>query len=152
MQDLQIGRCHLCATVSPMSPRRSARLRPEVAAILWAVFLAVVLLAPPSTLESTGGGFLYRFIVGDLAWADKLTHAVLFAIMAWLAHRSFAAAGTERPALKAFAISASYGLLLDLLQGFIPERATELLDILANTFGAALGAWLASKKSSTWRG
>jgi glycopeptide antibiotics resistance protein len=128
-----------------MSPRSPA-LRPDLTAALWALLLGVVLLAPASMLESAGGSW-YRIIPGDLVWADKLIHAVLFAVMAWLLHSAFVAAASARPALKAFAISALYGLLLDLLQGFIPERATELLDILANVLGAAAGAWLASKRS-----
>lgn len=72
--------------------------------------------------------------------ADKIVHAVLFALLA----------ATSRwrlgPGARVLAGVAAYAALSELVQAVaLPERGGDLLDLLADLLGAALGWWLARR-------
>jgi VanZ family protein len=78
--------------------------------------------------------------------SDKLVHAGLFLVLAILVRRSLVMLpGVRRPWLLAFALTAAYGGLTELLQlWFTVDREAELADVVADLAGAALATF--------WRG
>ncbi|MFB6203748.1 MAG: VanZ family protein [Candidatus Nanohaloarchaea archaeon] len=68
----------------------------------------------------------------------------LFPVLHFLAYFGLAASllvyfhDTERGHLEAFLAAAGFGLLLELVQSFLPYRSFSLLDITANLAGAAV--------------
>jgi VanZ family protein len=66
---------------------------------------------------------------------DKVVHACAFGLLAFLWYR------TLRSGWVAWTIAALYGLSDELHQGFVPGRARDLEDWLADMVGAALVVW-----------
>ncbi len=106
----------------------------RAALIAWAAALALVTLRPGVAVGdlpwwSLGGG--------SLAGVDAIANVLLFTPLGWNARRlgwrmrSAAAAG------------AIISLLIEVAQIFIPGRTSILGDVLLNTAGALIGAWLA---------
>lgn len=106
-------------------------------ALAWLVFVTVLSTMP--------GVQLPRF---SLIGTDKLGHAFVYGVLVWLVLRGVARAGAARSAwigFAAFAFSAGYGAFMEWVQGtFFPGRFFEWDDMIANTFGAAVG-WLAAR-------
>lgn len=73
---------------------------------------------------------------------DKLAHAAMHALLAWLLWRG-AQRATLRSAGAIVALCAAYGLAIEWGQWqFTLTRSAEALDVLANTVGAFLGVAL----------
>ncbi|MEE8366993.1 MAG: VanZ family protein, partial [Thermoanaerobaculia bacterium] len=73
-----------------------------------------------------------------------VVHFVLFSVMAWLAYLAFRDVAALRfPVLAACGFALAYGLILEGLQFYIPERFPSFADALADGFGA-LAAGLVS--------
>ena len=69
--------------------------------------------------------------------ADKLRHAGAFLVLWVLSRRSSgAAAGLLMAGLLA------YGVLIEVLQGFTPNREPSAADVLADAVGIAIGAFI----------
>lgn len=76
---------------------------------------------------------------------DKLPHALVFGILGTLvlcAMRPGTYGYSRAHALTALAIAATYGVLDEIHQHFVPGRMPDVLDVLADITGAALGIWL----------
>jgi len=73
-----------------------------------------------------------------------VVHLCEYLLFAWLLVGSLRAAGlTAREYGRlAWMYATSYGLLIELIQGFIPWRSADWRDAAANALGAALGVWL----------
>jgi len=75
---------------------------------------------------------------------DKLLHLCEYLLLAWCVVQ--AARASKFPHLKtltvAFLLSVSWGVILEGVQGWLPYRQAEWLDVVANTLGAGLGAWI----------
>lgn len=115
--------------------------RLHLPALLWALLLAILLLVPGPQGPSTDWGWLQ---IPD--FSDKVMHALLFGVAAWLFHRSLAAQRPLRPALAAaVAAAVIYGAALELLQGIpVLRRDPDFWDLVANTAGSCLyGGWAA---------
>lgn len=106
------------------------------------MLLALLLLLPADVYEGAEGGWL-EWILERGPLLDKVVHAVLFGVLAWLAFRSFDALGLSRTGLLAALVASAYGAILDLAQSLVPGRATEGLDMIADTVGAICGAIMA---------
>ena len=66
---------------------------------------------------------------------DKFAHGATFLLLSFLVHASW----PQRPFLgKPLLLLASYGLLIEAVQYFIPNRFFSLLDILADAAGIGL--------------
>ena len=72
------------------------------------------------------------------AGADKLVHATMYAVLAWLTARG-AAAPTVRAGIVVFAAVAAFGAIDEWHQGFIPGRMSEGADLVADVIGAGVG-------------
>lgn len=114
-----------------MPPR--PKLSSLLPAILWAAFVAAVLLAPGGLTPS------------DLGWADwlaqhggdKLVHLVLFFGQAFWLSRVFER-GSEGTRWNSAVLAAVYGGVLECAQLAVPGRGFEVADLAANTLGAFL--------------
>lgn len=106
-------------------------------AFAWLVFVTILSTMP--------GVQLPRF---SLIGTDKLGHAFVYGVLVWLSLRGAARAGFGPLAwagFVAFAFASGYGAFMEWVQGtFFPGRFFEWDDMIANTFGAAVG-WLLSR-------
>ncbi len=85
---------------------------------------------------------------------DKVFHALQFGLMGFFYARAAALTWPRRlrrALLFGFALTAAMGLLDELHQAFVPGRDGDLLDWLADLFGAAVGGWLYGRVRSVWR-
>lgn len=81
---------------------------------------------------------------GDLplpgGW-DKPAHAAEYALLGYFLARGL---GGRRAALLGFFLAVGYSVLDEFHQSFVPGRDPSGLDLLADAFGAGVGAWLGS--------
>ncbi len=108
-------------------------------------FLAVfiMLLIPGTAVQELAAWlqFLNRTVHasdGLLQHVDKLVHLTFFAVLAFTGYRAFGRRGRPWLLLGLF----SFAMLTEWLQGFVPGRSASLLDLLANSLGIGVGAWL----------
>ncbi len=109
------------------------RLLAWLPACIWLVFITVISVMPSVQLPQF-----------DLFAPDKLGHAMAYAGLTGLSllalRRQSGPAPTLRTSGLFFIFAAGYGALMEFIQGaFLPNRAFEFDDMLANTFGAAIG-------------
>jgi VanZ family protein len=115
----------------PGSPAGRSRL----AAAAWAVLVAVLLWAPGPEAPPRWQ-WLAAF---EAAGGDKLVHALLFAVLAWLlcgCRRGRPAAGWLAGC---FALAVAYGGLTEGGQALLGGRDPSLGDLAADALGAAAG-------------
>ena len=74
----------------------------------------------------------------ELPAADKLGHAALFFVQAWLLHRALLAQrGAGRWALPVvLAAAVAWGAITELAQRWVPGRDADVLDLVADVAGA----------------
>jgi len=79
-----------------------------------------------------------------LSWlpehADKLIHFALFAILAWLLFtpvRLNMTSSLRKCAGYSFIMATAFGIWTEWVQSGLPHREADLIDVLANTLGAA---------------
>lgn len=104
----------------------------------WAALIFVLLSLPAGLVpeEEAMESWLPLWLQAPLElWGDKIVHAGLFAVLAFLAWRS-------RPErwCKGFLWCAAYGALTELYQLFLPYRSAEWGDVAADVGGVALVA------------
>jgi len=99
-------------------------------AILWGMFILVATLTPGKSLPSSS---LFRF--------DKLIHVVIFGVFAWLVLRAYFLSAKNNNGSKTNvylivgAATILFGIAIEGLQQYIPDRGADRYDIIANTFG-----------------
>jgi len=118
-------------------PFRAGRRWAMVAA--WAVFV-MVLLWMPGGEGPAPWAWLERF--GD-GGGDKLVHAGLFAVQAWLLCRCPPGPGERRWLAACVALAVAFGVVTELGQLAAPGRDASLGDAVADAVGA-LGAAVVS--------
>ncbi len=77
---------------------------------------------------------------------DKLVHFVMYAGLGFLCAWSLQAIARlprRRSALFAVLMATAYGMVMEVVQYFLPTRSMESADVLANAIGAVAGAFLA---------
>lgn len=80
---------------------------------------------------------------------DKLVHAGEYAVLAFLVVRQrflVPSRPTVRAVLGAVAVVAVLGAVDEIYQGFVPQRTPSVADWVADVTGAALGAWVATRR------
>lgn len=105
-------------------------------AFLWLVFITAISTLPNPQLPDL-----------HLISADKIVHAGVYGVLAWLVLRGFARSKNRGPSFRErvliFGWTAGYGVLMEFVQyAFIPGRYYEYGDMLANALGAAAAAVL----------
>ena len=98
-------------------------------AILWGMFILVATLTPGKSMPSSS---LFRF--------DKLIHVVIFGVFAWLVLRAYFLSdkNSNNKTLIYLIVGIStilFGIAIEGIQQYIPDRGADRYDIIANTFG-----------------
>ncbi|MFQ5441268.1 MAG: VanZ family protein [Thermodesulfobacteriota bacterium] len=87
----------------------------------------------------------------ELFWqADKAAHFILYALMGFLWARALVRGSRytgvrgsgKKVIAAAFTISFLYGVFIEFVQHFIPERSGEVMDALVNGMGGFFGAFM----------
>lgn len=93
------------------------------------------------------------FLPPELLLQDKLLHSLAYAILGALLVPGFRGVGfSPRSAfLLAVGLASLYGATDEFHQSFVPGRSADVLDWVADTLGAALGAALATAASLALR-
>lgn len=99
---------------------RDERIRPAFRLALYLCVLAIAYLAF-APIEHVPG-----------APSDKLNHLFAFAVLAWLADMAYPG---RRLARYRLTLLLGYGLLIELIQGFLPYRELSALDLAADGAG-----------------
>ena len=133
----------------PLTPERRP---PGVTRLLWlAVTLAIIYLSlyplegwrlrQPSVLAWLDQGLPRYYTRADVVSnvAAYLAFGVLF-VLAWFRPRRFRPVEVVAAVLATTLAGLSMSVVLESIQSYLPTRVPSLLDVLANTFGAFLGA------------
>ncbi len=75
---------------------------------------------------------------------DKLVHVGMYLSFAWLLTQAVRASRMPETDyyLWAWMYATGYGLLIEVLQVFLPWRSASIMDAVTNAVGAALGVWI----------
>lgn len=109
------------------------------AALGWTALACLLMLLPGkgTVAEDTSNFF------GGTDSTDALGHVLLFGGLTVLWYAALSCWLAPAPALRvALVLGAAFGLLLEVGQGFVPERGISLLDFTANALGVLVGAAL----------
>jgi VanZ family protein len=118
--------------------------RPFLPAWLWAALILFLTLTP--------GQYLPKVDYWSITSIDKYIHFFIFFVQVWLL---LWGAGQKRPVLLLphyivpVCMGILFGILIEYIQIMIPHRSFDIQDMIANSIGAVLGAFifrLASKK------
>jgi VanZ family protein len=100
-------------------------------AILWGIFILIATLTPGKSLPSSS---LFKF--------DKLIHISIFGMFAWLVLRAYFLSHVGRTNKSEFIVYAIvcvatilFGISIECMQQFIPDRGADIYDVLANSIG-----------------
>lgn len=105
-------------------------LRAYGPAIAWGIFILIATLTPGKTLP---GNSLFKF--------DKLIHAFIFGMFAWLVLRGLnmysilQAFNARSIYLRTGIATICFGIGIELMQQLIPDRGADVYDVVANTLG-----------------
>ena len=118
-------------------------IRPRVALIGTLVYLVIVVaaLVIPASPPHPQRGYLRDIPLGRRLVADVALNVAIFVPIGWGLRR----AGRSVPAtsmLRVVVLAAAFSLIMETVQAWLPNRYSSLADILANTLGATIGAWL----------
>lgn len=102
-------------------------------AIIWGVILAFLMLLPQDAFPES-----------KLLSYDKLAHIAVFALLSVLVATGFLLKSNNQEyktihRTKTLTICVVYGLVLEILQQFVPGRMSDIYDLLANLIGVLLG-------------
>ena len=70
---------------------------------------------------------------------DKIVHFFIYLTFAFLISNTLAIKRYKHSRLQGFAYSVVIGVMMEVVQYFLPYRSFEMLDILSNSLGALLG-------------
>ncbi|MFM1990793.1 MAG: hypothetical protein RJA99_3750 [Pseudomonadota bacterium] len=132
-------------TVASARPTRATALM-RALSLLFAAAVGFATLYPLVEVRPAAGN-PFAFLAGGLprwwTWFDVLSNALAYGVLALLL--SLAWLPRARPWAGFLAVTAAgalLSLLLEAVQHYLPSRVPSLLDWIANTGGAAGGAWL----------
>jgi len=77
--------------------------------------------------------FIPGFLRTAGSMSDKVNHTAAFMVMSFLAHR-----GLRMPVSRWTGLLVLYGVIIEVVQFFLPYRSFSLLDLLADLAGIAL--------------
>ena len=116
--------------MSPAPTRRAA-----VAWILAGLYLGLIWVGSSMSSDEVPS-------IGRLFY-DKVMHCAEFTVLGFLLTHALMATFPGRPmiriALTAWLAAVGWGVLDEMHQAFVPGRSSEILDLLADAVGAALG-------------
>jgi glycopeptide antibiotics resistance protein len=128
---------------------RSRAGRPLAGTLVYTALL-VVLLVIPTGARHQRRGYLqeYSLTVNRRLVADVAANLVLFVPLGWGVCRTGRALGVAPATMVPLAggIVLGFSLIMEGVQLFLPRRYSSLVDVVADTAGGLLGAWLESRR------
>ena len=122
------------------------RIRPRHALLGTLVYTLIVIaaLVMPAGTPHVQRGYLLDFSYGRRLVADVAINVVIFVPIGWgLCRAARRSGGSSRiPWLVAVVLAAVFSLLMETVQAWLPNRYSSAADVMANTLGAAIGAFL----------
>lgn len=108
-------------------------LRYNLFTFSWAIIVAI--------LSIVAGGAKSNI---DVSFLDKIVHAFMYAVLCLLMIVGYTKQYTFRflkfkPILWAIVFSCTYGIILEVIQHFIPDRSFDVMDMIANAAGSLIG-------------
>jgi hypothetical protein len=125
------------------------KIRPRYALIGTIVYMLVVVaaLVAPASPPHAQRGYLLDIPLGLRLVADVALNVAIFIPIGWGLRR--AARRLDRAPrtlmLVAVILAAAFSLGMEAVQVWLPNRYSSLADVLANTIGATVGAWMESR-------
>lgn len=114
--------------------------------ILYMLVVAAALMVPASP-PHVYRGYLQDIALGRRLVADVALNLAIFVPIGWGLHRTARRRGAapRTRLLVAAILAAAFSLTMETLQAWLPNRYSSVVDVLANTFGATIGAWIESR-------
>ncbi len=115
-------------------------IRYNVFTIFWMVIILLLTLTPGENMPSTS-------LWDELLSLDKIAHLFIFSVLVFLMivglSKQYAYVYLRKYALKISVITGIvYGIIIEIIQQFIPGRSFELADIVADSVGCLIGLGL----------
>lgn len=101
----------------------------KVSALAWGILLSYLLLIPFPDIDTSSF---------DIPFKDKIVHILLFLIWTYLLLQFFG----NKKKLSVLLFVLFYGIGTEVAQSFIPDRSCELMDVMADALGIAVGYYL----------
>lgn len=125
----------------PTSHLKKMFLKYNLSTIIWAIFVLFLTLLPGKQMPDI------TFSLTELLKFDKVAHFFVFAVLVCLMSIGFAKQNTYatlhfKPVRHALLVSILYGIMIEIMQNYIPDRSFEVNDLIANTLGCGLGVFL----------
>ncbi|MEM7740476.1 MAG: VanZ family protein [Pseudomonadota bacterium] len=119
------------------------RLIARILAVFSAVGIGYLSLVPSGDSAAAYLFFLEsiaQIVFGDASQVDKVGHFLAYAVLGGLSAFGVRMVGEPAMVLAILALALGvYGGVLEMLQGFFPERVSSLADWFANMLGVAAG-------------
>ena len=131
--------------VRHLSPAGWALLAFAWAALVWWLLTAEALAAPPLVVDWVPPAIR--------AWPDKVGHAALFLVQAWLVARAARERlGVPRALLLALSLCVALGAATELRQRRVPGRDADVVDLGADLVGAGAALPFSRRRRARARG
>ena len=109
-----------------------------VFAVLWLVFVTVLLCIPGSNLPEVSWS--------NKIFLDKWVHIFLFLVLVWFWCKGYSIK-TKKIFIVITIISIVYGFVMEIVQHFfIPFRSFDIGDMIADSIGSAAGYFISVKR------
>jgi len=103
--------------------------------MLWAAALFGLSSIPGTSIPTVG-----------ISFGDKIAHCIIYGVLGFLCYRALVLSTRLRGAsavVVAMLLAMAYGVSDELHQMFVPQRSSEVLDLMADVVGGGLGASVA---------
>jgi hypothetical protein len=124
------------------------RIRPRSALLGTLVYMLILIgaLVLPASPPHVQRGYLRDIPLGPRLAADIALNLAIFIPIGWgLGRAARGLGGARRTLLVTVGVAAAFSLAMEAVQVWLPNRYSSLADVLANTLGAAVGAWMESR-------
>jgi glycopeptide antibiotics resistance protein len=130
---------------------RSSLVSPLFATVAY-MLVVVALLVVPTSAPHEPRGYLteYQLTLGRRVVADVAVNIAIFVPIGWGLHRGGRRLRV-RPGARLLGVAvaaALFSAVMETLQFWLPGRYSSVVDVAANTLGAALGAWAEARHRS----
>lgn len=117
-----------------------------IGTILYMLVVAAALVVPVSP-PHVSRGYLRDIAPGRRLVADVALNLAIFVPIGWGLHRAARRRGAapRTRLLIAVILAAAFSLTMETIQAWLPNRYSSVVDVLANTLGATIGAWIESR-------
>lgn len=85
----------------------------------------------------------------SFSFSDKLAHGLMYLLLSFIAVNTFYLKHKKQPVFLGFLYAFSLGVLMEIVQSFLPFRGFELSDIFSNFIGSLMGSLMLLRRLSS---